>query len=263
MFFRGSEWRHCQASGKHSKFLCQQAFIELLLHRGSTLSWDSRDPKTWLLLWVFRVYRDNRKTEKGVVSNLVEGANHMVPKGFQVEGAFGAKRLPESGSLREMQVMGWRKGARGPEEQVQRLSATGWSRVEGSPSSMPCESPFTSSPLSLARQGPGRGRHPWSNLAGSQDSEERVEEGRHQGRSSKGHRLGHPVHGGHDQHISAWGLLEGEESGWLETALPPRIQKRAGAEAAVTQTSTQALEHRPGGGCRAGLGGGVCWIVVV
>ena len=124
MLFRGSEWRHCQASGKHSKFLCQQAFIEPLLHRGSTLSWDSRDPETWLL-WVFRVYRDNRKTEKGVGSNLVEGANHVVPKGFQVEGAFGSKRLPESGSLREMQVMGWRKGARGPEQQVQRLSANG------------------------------------------------------------------------------------------------------------------------------------------
>ena len=45
--------------------------------------------------------------------------------------------------------------------------------------------------------------------------------------------------------------------------MPPRIQKRAGAEAAVTQTSTRALEHRPGGGCRAGLGGGLCWVVVV
>lgn len=39
-------------------------------------------------------------------SNLVEYANHMVPKASQVEGAFGSKRLPESGSSREVQVMG-------------------------------------------------------------------------------------------------------------------------------------------------------------
>ena len=39
-------------------------------------------------------------------SNLAECANHTVLKGSRVEGAFGSKRLPESGSSREVQVMG-------------------------------------------------------------------------------------------------------------------------------------------------------------
>jgi len=55
--------------------------------------------------------------------------------------------------------------------------------------------------------------HEGSNLTGSENAEERVEEGRHEGCSSKRHRLGHPVHSGHKQHVSTRSLLEGEERG--------------------------------------------------
>ena len=44
--------------------------------------------------------------------------------------------------------------------------------------------------------------------------------------------------------------------------MPPRIQKRARAKAAVTQTSPRALAHSPGGGDKARRGRGVCWVVV-
>lgn len=53
----------------------------------------------------------------------------------------------------------------------------------------------------------------WSNLTGSENSEERVEEGRNQGCSSKRYGLGHPVHSGHKQHVSTRSLLQGEERG--------------------------------------------------
>ena len=55
--------------------------------------------------------------------------------------------------------------------------------------------------------------HKWSNLTGSENSEERVEEGGYEGCCSKRHRLGHPVHGSHKQHVSTRSLLEGEERG--------------------------------------------------
>lgn len=63
----------------------------------------------------------------------------------------------------------------------------------------------------LVRKGP--------HLAGSEDSEERVEEGGHQGRSSERHCLGHPVHSGHDQHVSTRRLLEGDERGQSVTGV--------------------------------------------
>lgn len=55
--------------------------------------------------------------------------------------------------------------------------------------------------------------HEGSNLTGSENAEERVEEGRHEGCSSERHRLGHPVHGSHKQHVSTRSLLEGQERG--------------------------------------------------
>lgn len=76
------------------------------------------------------------------------------------------------------------------------------------PISCPLEASFTG-PADLST---GLG-HKWSNLTGSENSEEWVEEGRYEGCCSKRHRLGHPVHGGHKQHVSTRGLLEGEERG--------------------------------------------------
>ena len=55
--------------------------------------------------------------------------------------------------------------------------------------------------------------HERSYLTGSENAEERVEEGRHEGCSSERHRLRHPVHSGHKQHVSTRSLLEGEERG--------------------------------------------------
>lgn len=87
--------------------------------------------------------------------------------------------------------------------------------------------------------------HTWSHLAGSEDSEERVEEGGHQGCRSERHGLRHPVHGGHDQHVSACSLLEGGEGGPLATGqpLPLRTRARPRVEAAGTHTRMWAPRH--------------------
>lgn len=130
------------------------------------------------------------------------------------------------------------------------------------PPEVPCASPFTPNPLPRAWRCPEQGLGcQGSDLAGSEDSEERVEEGGHQGGGSEGHGLGHPVHSGHDQHVSTCGLLEGEESGRLVTGQPLAlsIHARPRAEAAGTWTQTRALGHGrgeagPGGECGGNVG---------
>lgn len=116
------------------------------------------------------------------------------------------------------------------------------------------KSPFTGP--AGTEQGAG---HEWSNLVGSEDSEERVEEGRHQGCSSKRHRLGHPVHSSHDQHISTRSLLEGEENGQLVTGTATAPENPKETQGRGTWTQTWALGHSPGR-CKAGLGRGVWWV---
>lgn len=116
------------------------------------------------------------------------------------------------------------------------------------------KSPFTGP--AGTEQGAG---HEWSNLVGSEDSEERVEEGRHQGCSSKRHRLGHPVHSSHDQHISTRSLLEGEENGQLVTGTATAPENPKETQGRGTWTQTWALGHSPGR-CKAVLGRGVWWV---
>lgn len=143
-------------------------------------------------------------------------------------------RLPERGSLRD-------RGSRVEGEELRvwnsmykGLVLRGHFREQKSPL-LKC---FVNLPSPRALfHWPGRNPsrwlgHKWSNLAGSEDSEERVEEGRHQGCSSERHGLGHPVHSSHDQHVSTGSLLEGEESGQLVTGTatatehPDEIQGR-------------------------------------
>ena len=98
---------------------------------------------------------------------------------------------------------------------------------------MLCASPFPQTlshwpGIDLSRGLVRKGPH----LTGSEDSEERVEEGGHQGRSSERHCLGYPIHSGHDQHVSTRSLLEGDERGQLVTGMatgtenPDEIQGR-------------------------------------
>lgn len=111
---------------------------------------------------------------------------------------------------------------------------------------------------------PGRGLgRKGSDLAGSEDSEEWVEEGGHQGCSSKRHGLRHPVHSSHGQHIGTRSLLEGEGSGRLVTGTATATEQPDEPQGGGSSPRTQTWTLGPGpGGRKAGPGQGVWWVLV-
>ena len=133
MFFRGSEWRHCQASEKHGKFLCRQAIIEPLLHRGSTLSWDSKDPRpesSFECLESKGTIERQRKEWGAIWLNmpitwflkLLRLKEHLDPKGFLKAAVRGRCRSWVEGKEHGVQnsgckglvLMGWSRGWKKP-----------------------------------------------------------------------------------------------------------------------------------------------------